>query len=758
MKSTRLILLAGLLGSLFIAVPAFGQGTVFTYQGRLNNGTNLANGSYDLTFALFNVSSGAGQVGGTITNLAVGVTNGLFTVALDFGTNFPGADRWLEVGVRTNGGGAFSTLVPRQMITATPYAITAGKVTGTVAASQLTGTLSAGQLSGVYTNSVTFTNVANQFGGAFTGNGGSLTNLNASQLIFGTVPTAVLFNAWKITGNAGTSPLINFVGTTDNQELELRVFNQRALRLEPNGTSPNVLGGQYNFAPGSVGVAIGGGGNFFEANLAQGNYAVIGGGLNNRAALAATVSGGGSNQALGDFSVIAGGATNVVTNVFAVVSGGGINVAGGPFSVVSGGELNQAIGAFSVVSGGGTNFATELFSTVSGGVSNRAIDVSATVSGGTNNLASGYASVVGGGDNNRAIGFESTASGGFENKSDHTHTTVGGGQRNSATAPGATVGGGIGNVSSGVFATVAGGQNNLASLTGASVGGGFTNRSTQLYSTVGGGELNWARGKDSTVGGGKNNLANSPAATVGGGEDNMATNSHSTIGGGFGNFALATNSTIGGGEGNLASELSATVGGGSMNSATNNFATIGGGSYNLAAGTNATIGGGATNLALYYYATVPGGKEARAEQYGQLAYASGAFTNAGDAQHSLYVVRASTTNSSAFLSLDGDPGETNRLAVGTLRTMTFHILLVARADPLSGTTDSAGYEFTGTVKNDGLSLTFVGPPFSTTFGQEFPGGAGITINMSTLIVSVNSFGYPYPVRWVARVDTSEVAW
>src|ERR1019366_7324205 len=102
------------------------QGTAFTYQGRLNSGANPASGSYDLTFALFSVSSGAGQVGNTVTNTAALVSNGLFTATLDFGANFPGAARWLEIAVRTNGGTSFATLIPRQPLTATPYAITAG--------------------------------------------------------------------------------------------------------------------------------------------------------------------------------------------------------------------------------------------------------------------------------------------------------------------------------------------------------------------------------------------------------------------------------------------------------------------------------------------------------------------------------------------------------------------------------------------------------------------------------------------------------
>src|ERR1035438_5768003 len=111
--------------STIIAHPstARAQGTAFTYQGRLNSSGSPVNGSYDLTFALFSVSSGAGQVGNTVTNTATLVSNGLFTATVDFGANFSGADRWLEIGVRTNGGGSFATLSPRQTLAPTPYAI-----------------------------------------------------------------------------------------------------------------------------------------------------------------------------------------------------------------------------------------------------------------------------------------------------------------------------------------------------------------------------------------------------------------------------------------------------------------------------------------------------------------------------------------------------------------------------------------------------------------------------------------------------------
>ena len=79
MKTKSLAFLAfALFVTLFLnPATAFAQGTAFTYQGRLNSSGTPANGSYDLTFALFSVSSGAGQVGNTVTNTATTVSNGL---------------------------------------------------------------------------------------------------------------------------------------------------------------------------------------------------------------------------------------------------------------------------------------------------------------------------------------------------------------------------------------------------------------------------------------------------------------------------------------------------------------------------------------------------------------------------------------------------------------------------------------------------------------------------------------------------------
>jgi hypothetical protein len=170
----RLLLFLLLFSAASLSPPSlFAQGTAFTYQGRLQTNGTPANGSYDMTFSLYNVSSGGSVVAGPLTQSGIKVTNGLFTVALDYGPGvFTGTAYWLQIGVRSNGVGSYNALSPRQELTPTPYAITAENVDGLVPASQLSGMVPPGALSGV--------------------NGSGLVDLNASQLTSGTVPHAAL--------------------------------------------------------------------------------------------------------------------------------------------------------------------------------------------------------------------------------------------------------------------------------------------------------------------------------------------------------------------------------------------------------------------------------------------------------------------------------------------------------------------------------------------------------------------------------------
>src|SRR5205807_7903452 len=96
-------------------------------QGRLSDGGAPAGGNYDLKFTLYDGLTGGSLVGTPLTNVPVAVSNGLFTVTLDFGAGlFDGSPRWLEIGVRTNGSNAaHMPLAPRQALNSTPYAVRA---------------------------------------------------------------------------------------------------------------------------------------------------------------------------------------------------------------------------------------------------------------------------------------------------------------------------------------------------------------------------------------------------------------------------------------------------------------------------------------------------------------------------------------------------------------------------------------------------------------------------------------------------------
>src|ERR1035438_4699993 len=80
---------------------ACAQGSAFTYNGSLNANGSPANGTYDLAFSLFASASGGTATAGPITNSATAVSNGLFTVTLNFGAGvFTGQNYWLDISVR----------------------------------------------------------------------------------------------------------------------------------------------------------------------------------------------------------------------------------------------------------------------------------------------------------------------------------------------------------------------------------------------------------------------------------------------------------------------------------------------------------------------------------------------------------------------------------------------------------------------------------------------------------------------------------
>jgi hypothetical protein len=195
------------------------------------------------------------------------------------------------------------------------------------------------------------------------------------------IAAPLIGTCWSSTGDSGTNPATNFIGTTDAQPFLVRTANARSLRIEPSAqtfgspalpiTSNTIGGSRSNVVSAGVrGATIAGGGlpsgdsdpDFLNEspNRVTDHYGTVSGGYANRAGdngALATVGGGSSNTASGTGSAIGGGSTNIAGGDRSTIGGGSTNTADGFVSTVGGGSFNTAIGFFSTVGGGTSNCA-----------------------------------------------------------------------------------------------------------------------------------------------------------------------------------------------------------------------------------------------------------------------------------------------------------------------------------------------------------------------------------------------------------------
>ncbi len=96
--------------------------TTFTYQGKLESGGVAVYDTCDFQFRLYDAESSGNPIGITVTHTSVTVTQGLFSVPLNFGDGpFNGDDRYLETAVKCSGDPTYTTLGARQPLTPAPY-------------------------------------------------------------------------------------------------------------------------------------------------------------------------------------------------------------------------------------------------------------------------------------------------------------------------------------------------------------------------------------------------------------------------------------------------------------------------------------------------------------------------------------------------------------------------------------------------------------------------------------------------------------
>ena len=684
LAASVVLLLLSTLNSQFSTCLA--QGTAFTYQGRLNDGANPASGSYDLRFAIYDAVTNGGSQGVTLTNAATGVSNGLFTVTLDFGNQFTGADRWLEIAVRTNGGGAFDTLTPRQKVTATPYAIQAvcAATASSVAAANLTGTL----LNSTLPSSPIFSGTVNA--GSFSGSGAGVTSLNADNLASGTVPLARLSGLTSSQLNATTWQLATNVNG-GNAALATNVVAGINLTnaFITNSSFAGNGGGLTNLntanLTGSIAAANFGASSITASKIASGQVVKSLNGLTDAVVLQAgtnvtlSTSGGvlkisadeptaawfltGNSNTVAGFSFI--GSKDNRPLEFRVNNFRALRLQSGGFGLdvpsVVGGTSNNFIGGYiagAVIGGGNYNTNDSDYSVISGGLNNEvrssiASVTHATIGGGDHNIVRGNYSVLGGGKDNYIDEFSqySVIAGGYENSLGYFAggNVIGGGGRNSIgqDASSAFIGGGFLNTNRANYTVLGGGYYNLvqANANYAHIGGGSGSEilSGAEYAAINGGRDNQIGTNSSyaVVGGGRLNTVqtNSDYAVIGGGQENLIEQNAglSFIGGGYQNV-------IGhdyGGVSSIFEKNYNVIGGGYQNilHSNVNYGFIGGGQNNSIDSDSSVVAGGYTNTVESAYAVVGGGRNnsilMNVQNLGHYSVIGGGISNMVDGRYAV---------------------------------------------------------------------------------------------------------------------------
>jgi hypothetical protein len=524
-ESLKLVVLSAMISTGGITTAA-AQGTAFTYQGRLYDGAVPVFGTYVVQFTLYDSPTNGNIVGGPIpktfefyTN-APSSDNGLFSTILDFGLNpfGSGSPLWLQIAIIDNNGVTnLVDLSPRQPITPVPYSLISGGISGPINGNTiLDGTIAGSKLGS--NSAVTGIN----------GLSGDISFLSDTNIYISLIrngsTNAILFsvpgggggvgapgtNAWLLAGNAKTQAGANFLGTTDNQPLEMRVNGQRALRLEPAVFAPNVIGGsELNSAAGSGGATIGGG---YANSITNGHSSTIGGGVGNQVGAQSSVIAGGAGNVISsnaNTGFIGGGNNNKISGgSYPAIGGGAYNILGSDYATIGGGNINS-IGTNSysatIAGGWGTSIADSMnYSSIGGGFYNSILNTSGTGSG------SGYGATIAGGEWNQILGnTDATISGGTMNTNGSREGTIGGGSQNmiSSSSEAASIGGGLLNTiaSNAGASTIAGGsQNKIASgAVGSSIVGGDLNvvSGTGAYATIAGGFANTAAGNSAFAAG-----------------------------------------------------------------------------------------------------------------------------------------------------------------------------------------------------------------------------------------------------------------
>ena len=250
MKSLPTLVLPLLILATIRVTQAAPLGTAFTFQGRLQENGASANGVYDFRCQLYDAMEFGALVSATITNAAVPVSNGLFTVSLDFGASvYNGQERWLLITLRKTNDLNFTVLFPRQRVSPAPNSIYALKA----------GDLQSGAAP-VFTGTVNFNPAS---GPPFTvGSSTKVLNLNA-DLLDGLDSTAfvrrtgdTINGKLKVLGS-GRNATLNDVGSFFGNDIVVSGSASSSLGIGVSASSSGASGyGVFAQAAGTNGTAV----------------------------------------------------------------------------------------------------------------------------------------------------------------------------------------------------------------------------------------------------------------------------------------------------------------------------------------------------------------------------------------------------------------------------------------------------------------------------------------------------------------------
>lgn len=279
------------------------------------------------------------------------------------------------------------------------------------------------------------------------------------------------------------------------------------------------------------------------AEVASGDYTVIGGGKN--------------NKAIGYRSGIFCGYQNYITSLYSIISGGTYNLVEANTGAICGGNANEISDTWGFIGGGNENKITEgIHSVVCGGQLNEVNDSDGFIGGGyTNTITNGMRSTIGGGSENTISNAYSFIGGGSENTITTNYSAIAGGYQNTISDAYSFIGGGKDNSTNRDYDVIGGGNANIIST---SVSGS--------YNVIGGGKTNILNGDYSYYnvidGGLDNTITSGSCSAIVGGQDNEIIGPYHFIGGGRLNtitqtdankrcYIVGTDATIDGGSGGI---------------------------------------------------------------------------------------------------------------------------------------------------------------------------------------------------------------